>query len=88
MLLRRLSSFLFSKTREPVEPPYLELQRDFLDPADFYSLLSKHHVNFYTGVPDSLLKDFCAYVSVNLLLYIRTILPRGSMSSQPMRVRP
>lgn len=66
MLFRRLTRYLFnsSKVRTPEEPPYLELQRDFLDPAEFFNLLSKHKVNFYTGVPDSLLKDFCAYVQV------------------------
>lgn len=40
-----------------------ELYRHFLDPADFYQSLTKNGFDFYTGVPDSLLKDFCAYVS-------------------------
>lgn len=66
MLRKFLTRYQFSaNTREPIEPPYLELQRDFLDPADFYSLLSKKGVQFYTGVPDSLLKDFCGYVTDN-----------------------
>ncbi|NLZ92647.1 MAG: phosphonopyruvate decarboxylase [Firmicutes bacterium] len=34
-----------------------------LQPADFYHLLAKHNIRFFTGVPDSLLKDFCAYVT-------------------------
>lgn len=45
------------------ETPLTETVRDFLDPADFYKLLRSHGMDFYTGVPDSLLKDFCAYVS-------------------------
>jgi phosphonopyruvate decarboxylase len=35
-------------------------------PDFFYSLLSKQGVCFFTGVPDSLLKDFCAYISDNV----------------------
>ena len=40
-----------------------ETLRYFLDPADLYSLLKEKGMDFYTGVPDSLLKDFCAYVT-------------------------
>ena len=29
----------------------------------FYDLLKKHEIIFFTGVPDSLLKDFCAYIT-------------------------
>src|SRR3989344_2182199 len=29
----------------------------------FFNLLQQHNFSFYTGVPDSLLKDFCAYVT-------------------------
>ena len=47
------------------ETPLTETVRDFLDPGDFYSLLKSRGLDFYTGVPDSLLKDFCAYVSDN-----------------------
>lgn len=32
---------------------------------DFYNCLKKNDVNFFCGVPDSLLKDFCAYVADN-----------------------
>ncbi|MDR1363262.1 MAG: phosphonopyruvate decarboxylase [Spirochaetaceae bacterium] len=32
-------------------------------PAFFYGELQKHGVDFFTGVPDSLLKDFCAYIA-------------------------
>lgn len=31
----------------------------------FYNLLKENQVDFFTGVPDSLLKDFCAYVMDN-----------------------
>jgi phosphonopyruvate decarboxylase len=34
-----------------------------LNPADFYNMLKKHGIHFFTGVPDSLLKDICAYVT-------------------------
>lgn len=34
--------------------------------ASFFELLSKRGVDFFTGVPDSLLKDFCAYVTDNV----------------------
>ena len=41
-----------------------ELVRDFLDPAAFYRyLVEEKEVDFFVGVPDSLLKDFCGYVS-------------------------
>lgn len=43
--------------------PLDELVRDFLAPEQFYNLLDERGVRFYTGVPDSLLKDFCAYVA-------------------------
>ena len=32
----------------------------------FYKELVKNKINFFTGVPDSLLKDICAYVSENV----------------------
>ncbi len=34
-----------------------------LDPGDFYKFLNSIDVNFFTGVPDSLLKSFCGYVA-------------------------
>jgi phosphonopyruvate decarboxylase len=37
-----------------------------LHPADFHRLLEEKGVNFFTGVPDSLLKDFCAYLTDNV----------------------
>ena len=33
-----------------------------LEPSLLVNFLKQHEINFYTGVPDSLLKDFCAYV--------------------------
>ncbi|MDA1196495.1 MAG: phosphonopyruvate decarboxylase [Nanoarchaeota archaeon] len=33
-----------------------------ISPEAFYTLLVEHEVDFFTGVPDSLLKDFCGYV--------------------------
>lgn len=47
------------------ETPLTETVRDFLDPADLCKLLKSRGMDFYTGVPDSLLKDFCGYVSDN-----------------------
>lgn len=32
----------------------------------FYSLLKEKDIDFFTGVPDSLLKDFCAYITDNV----------------------
>jgi len=31
----------------------------------FYDFLIKNNIDFFTGVPDSLLKDFCAYITDN-----------------------
>lgn len=45
---------------------YTELVRDFLDPKEFYGAVRKHGIDYFCGVPDSLLKDFCAYVSNNV----------------------
>lgn len=36
-----------------------------IKPDNFYDLLKKHNIDFYTGVPDSLLKNFCAYITDN-----------------------
>ena len=45
--------------------PLEETERDFLPPNVMYEALIERGVDFFTGVPDSLLKDFCAYVSDN-----------------------
>lgn len=44
---------------------YTELVRDFLDPADFHRAVRQQGIDFFCGVPDSLLKDYCAYVTEN-----------------------
>lgn len=52
--------------RNEEEKDMTELIRDFLDPADFFKSVQKiAGIDYFCGVPDSLLKDFCAYVSVN-----------------------
>lgn len=37
-----------------------------ISPQRFFEALKKNGINFYTGVPDSLLKDFCAYITDNV----------------------
>jgi phosphonopyruvate decarboxylase len=34
-----------------------------LSPQAFYNLCTEQGIDFFTGVPDSLLKDFCAYIT-------------------------
>jgi phosphonopyruvate decarboxylase len=34
-----------------------------IEPSFFYKKLKENKVDFYTGVPDSLLKNFCAYIT-------------------------
>ena len=34
-----------------------------ISPKKFYEYLLKHDVGFFTGVPDSLLKNLCFYIS-------------------------
>ena len=34
-----------------------------ISPKDYYDHLKSENINFFTGVPDSLLKDFCFYIS-------------------------
>jgi len=46
--------------------PMTETERSHLNPAHFFRLLRSHGTEFFTGVPDSLLKDFCAYITDNL----------------------
>lgn len=45
------------------ETPLTETVRYFLEPKDLYDCLNDNGMDFYCGVPDSLLKDFCAYVT-------------------------
>jgi len=44
---------------------FTELVRDFLDPSDFHAAVKRQGIDFFCGVPDSLLKDYCAYVTAN-----------------------
>jgi len=44
---------------------FTELLRDFLDPKEFHEAVKRQGVDFFCGVPDSLLKDYCAYVSTS-----------------------
>lgn len=46
--------------------PMTETVRTFLNPAHFFTLLKAHGTSFFTGVPDSLLKDMCAYITENM----------------------
>jgi len=36
-----------------------------ISPKYFFEELNKNGINFFTGVPDSLLKEFCSYISNN-----------------------
>ena len=36
-----------------------------ISPKSFYNHLIKENINFFTGVPDSLLKDLCFYINDN-----------------------
>ena len=44
-----------------------------INPKDFYNSLQREGIKFFTGVPDSLLKDFCAYVTDNTPEYNNVI---------------
>ncbi len=37
-----------------------------LQPRDFFEVLRRNEIEFFAGVPDSLLKSFCAYVTANV----------------------
>ena len=36
-----------------------------LDCAQYFKILEENQINFFTGVPDSLLKNFCSYLMDN-----------------------
>lgn len=46
--------------------PMTETTRTFLNPAHFFALLRSHNTTFFAGVPDSLLKDACAFITENV----------------------
>lgn len=50
----------------PSERALDETLADHLDPATFLRLLNSNGMEFFTGVPDSLLKDFASYVHYNI----------------------
>ena len=37
-----------------------------INPEFFINKLEEKNINFYTGVPDSLLKNICAYITEHL----------------------
>ena len=37
-----------------------------IDPTIFFKLISSEGIDFFTGVPDSLLKDFCLSIDDNV----------------------
>jgi len=39
--------------------------KNMIDPDFFYNELIKNQIDFYTGVPDSLLKDICSFITDN-----------------------
>eukprot|EP00656_Telonema_subtile_P040107 TRINITY_DN45176_c0_g1_i2.p1 TRINITY_DN45176_c0_g1~~TRINITY_DN45176_c0_g1_i2.p1 ORF type:complete len:648 (-),score=130.85 TRINITY_DN45176_c0_g1_i2:269-2212(-) len=45
--------------------PIDEMTRNFVSPAFFLSELKKRNTDFVTGVPDSILRDVCQYISDN-----------------------
>jgi len=53
------------QTRNKEAGSYTELVRDFLDPGKFHNAVKKEGIDFFCGVPDSLLKDYCAYITAN-----------------------
>jgi len=55
-----------SKQDKRVYRPMTETMRTNLKPAHLFALLKSHNTTFFTGVPDSLLKDFCAYITENV----------------------
>jgi phosphonopyruvate decarboxylase len=55
----KLKRFIKTSETGPLE----EIERDFLPPDVFYKQLKERGFDFFTGVPDSLLKDFCGYIA-------------------------
>jgi phosphonopyruvate decarboxylase len=37
-----------------------------IDPAGFLASVRREGINYFVGVPDSLLKDLCAYIEDNV----------------------
>lgn len=58
-----LGTARFFSSEDKTDRPLTENVRHFLSPESFYKELANHGMDFYAGVPDSLLKDFCSYVT-------------------------
>jgi phosphonopyruvate decarboxylase len=43
--------------------PMSETERTYLNPGHFFALMRSHGTSFFSGVPDSLLKDLCAFIT-------------------------
>eukprot|EP00831_Metopus_contortus_P039114 TRINITY_DN30673_c0_g1_i2.p1 TRINITY_DN30673_c0_g1~~TRINITY_DN30673_c0_g1_i2.p1 ORF type:complete len:105 (+),score=10.59 TRINITY_DN30673_c0_g1_i2:142-456(+) len=54
-------SYADGRTPKP-DPRMMETTRFFLDPADYVGHLQKCGIDFFSGVPDSLLRQFCSYL--------------------------
>ena len=52
----------YSKRKYHTNSNLTELNRDFLSCSDFYNELKNYKIDFYTGVPDSLLKDYLSFI--------------------------
>jgi len=62
---RRVPALLRSIRTEPADP-IDETVKEFLPPKAFYAQLKSRGMDFFTGVPDSLLKDFNSYILDNV----------------------
>lgn len=45
--------------------PLDNTEKDFLPPDSFYKMMTERGFDFFTGIPDSLLKDFTSYIEDN-----------------------
>ena len=62
----RMGRSLSSSATSDGSPLDADFARDFLAPSSFHQILEDHDVEFFTGIPDSLLKNYCAYVTDNV----------------------
>ena len=46
---------------------YTELKKDYVNPKNFINELKKHNIKFFTGIPDSLLKNFTNNIDNNFI---------------------
>ena len=56
---QQLSSLITNRTM------FTEIEKKFVSPSFFYNQLASHSIDFYTGVPDSLLKDYTSYIETH-----------------------